>query len=146
MTTLNEFLRLSKINLKFNATSPPRISKAPEYLNEEDSSQLRHILAKVNQFEISMDFCRFLFDSFEKKLKQIISRILKQHPNLNKKKTKFIFEIIDASYLIQNENIILLFEVYKQVEKLGYFGRMRMVKNLEFLNTKMVFDHYKLFI
>ena len=93
-----------------------------------------------------MDFCRFLFDSFEKKLKQIISRILKLHPNLNKKKTKFIFEIIDASYLIQNENIILLFEVYKQVEKLGNFGRMRMVKNLEFLNTKMVFDHYKLFI
>lgn len=146
MTTLNEFLRLSKINLCFNSSAPSRISKAAEYLNEEDSSQLRHILSKVNQFEISMDFCRFLFDSFEKKLKQIISRILKLHPNLNKKKTKFIFEIIDASYLIQNENIILLFEVYKQVEKLGNFGRMRMVKNLEFLNTKMVFDHYKLFI
>lgn len=146
MTTLNEFLRMSKINLKFIPKSYLKLKNTSEYLTPTEKEALKQTLAKVNDFEISMDFCRFLFDSFEKELKTIIRRILKSNPDLNKKKTKFIFEIIDAACLTYNENVILLFEVYKQVEKLGHFGRFKKVRTTEFSNTKMVFDHYKLFM
>lgn len=147
--TFNEFLTLSKLSLVFISPITKNnfgsSKKKKKFVNSKELEDLHYFLNKINKFELSIGFCKYFFDSLEKKIDSIIKRNLRQHKDLKGMKMKIYNEILIQSGLCDNSNILLIFEVYRRIENLGEFGRGKEFRRGRFFNIEAMVNFYGFF-
>lgn len=119
--------------------------KKKKFVNSKELEDLHYFLNKINKFELSIGFCKYFFDSLEKKIDSIIKRNLRQHKDLKGMKMKIYNEILIQSGLCDNSNILLIFEVYRRIENLGEFGRGKEFRRGRFFNIEAMVNFYGFF-
>jgi hypothetical protein len=119
--------------------------KINKFLTKGELGEIDYFLRKINKFELSLDFCKYFFDSLERKIDTVIKRNLKQHKELKGMKMKIYNEILIQSGLCNNSNILLIFEIYRRIENLGEFGRGREFRKGRFFNIEAMVNFYGFF-
>lgn len=114
-------------------------------MSESDRGGLHSFLLKLNKYELSLEFCKYFFDSLEKKIDSIIKRNLRQNKELKGMKMKIYNEVLIQSGLCKNSNILLIFEIYRRIENLGEFGRGKEFRRGRFFNIEAMVNFYGFF-
>jgi hypothetical protein len=146
--TFNEFLALSKLSLVYKVPEKLEVKsqrKIPKFINETELSELNVFLFKLNKYELSLEFCKYFFDSLERKIDNIIKRNLKENKQLKGMKMKIYNEVLIQSGLCNNSNILLIFEIYRRIENLGEFGRGKEFRRGRFFNIEAMVNFYGFF-
>ena len=135
------------MSLRFHlpSLSISKIRKSNNFLLPEELEDIHQFLDKLNKFELTLEFCRYFFDSLEKKIDTIIRRNLNLNKELKNMKMKIYNEVLTESGLCQNSNVLLIFEVYRRIEYLGEFGRGRDFKRGQFFNIEAMVNFYGFF-
>jgi hypothetical protein len=119
--------------------------KIKKFINETELEELNIFLLKLNKYELSLEFCKYFFDSLEQKIDNIIRRNLKENKELKGMKMKIYNEVLIQSGLCKNSNILLIFEIYRRIENLGEFGRGKEFRRGRFFNIEAMVNFYGFF-